>query len=80
MQRRKTINGSKKTVYYRIKYSENEDETTTPNELEGIMQEINEVTPKSKKDLIKMFGEERINKLIEDGILINIKGMWELDV
>lgn len=80
LQRRKTINGVKKTVYYRIKYSMNENETVVPDELEGIMQEIKEATPRSKKDLIKMFGKERIDKLIEDGILINVKGMWELDV
>lgn len=80
LQRRKTIGGVKKTVYYRIKYSENEDEIIVPNELEGVMQEIKEVTPRSKKDLIKLFGKERIDKLVNDGILINVKGMWELDV
>ncbi len=81
LQRRKTINGVKKTVYYRIKLSDGADETMIPDEMEGVMKEIDDFTPSSKKKLIDKFGEKNIDKLIKDNILIKDgKGVWDLDV
>lgn len=83
LQRRKTIDGVKKTVYYRIKYAESEEdeEKLDETELEGIMKNIDDATPSTKKELIDKFGKDNIDKLIKDGILIkNGKGIWDLDV
>ena len=83
LQKRKVVNGKKQTVYYRIKYSDNYDEAdeSTPNELEGLMREIGETVPATKKELVERFGKDNINKIIEDGILIkNGKNTWDLDI
>lgn len=81
MQRRKSINGIKQTVYYRLKYAESYEEDVSPSELEGTMKEIQDTVPANKKTLIDKFGKHNIDKLINDGILVKTdKGIWDLDV